>query len=154
MRNNSYVASADSPASVNVGAAYAELMSSATRSISVRSISITTKTGAGAVVALARSYAIGTGSAAGIATGLPFRTPLPATDAKLQTAWTSQPTGQTPKLRSEVLPAATGTARVLWSYDDPPLALEPNTSLLLVNGGSGIAGGPLGINVCWEEYPV
>lgn len=150
-----YSAAIDGAANVAAGAAYAELIAGATKAISIRSINVTTKTAVGGSIALSRSFAIGTGTAAGIATGLPHRSTsaIPAATARLQSAWSSSPTGYTSKLRSTILPVATGQSRELWSEEDGPLVVEPGASLLLVNSGSGIDGGGLKVNVTWTEGP-
>lgn len=149
---------AATPASA--GAAYAEMLAGAQRSVSVRSITLSNASNAPSSVALVRASAIGTGAATGIATGIAHRIgggSPPSTAARLQVAWSSAPTGSTSKLREAVLPVGTGQVLELWNEHDGPLVLEPSASLLLINSGSGIAG-PSGVplfnvNVTWEEGP-
>lgn len=147
-----YSASINRAGPVNSGAAYAEMLAGATKSISVRSVSVTAASATGGEVALVRASSIGTGTS--IATGLAHRSGSPVTAARLQSAWSSAPTGAVPVFRSELLPSATGGQRELWHEDDGPLVLEPGTSLLLINQASGIHGGGLRINVTWEEGPL
>lgn len=149
-RNNRFSASIDSASPTNAGGCYAEMIAGASKSIVVESITITSKTNVGGTVALSRSYAVGTGSAAGIATGVSHR--VGTAMGRLQSAWSQAPTGFGSKLRGEILPVATGSTRQLWSSDvDGPLVIEPGASLLLVNGGSGIDGGSFKISASWEE---
>ena len=147
--------------SIAAGEAYAELLAGAGSPVSIKSITITSASNAGPNVALVRSFAIGTGAATGVFTGVSHRSiaTQPTAIARLQIAWTSSgasPTGYGSKLSEEQLPLATGSTKVLWdSKRDGPLVLEPMTSLLLVNGGSGFAGSgadaALKINLTWEE---
>lgn len=146
-----YSVGLDSAASVNSGAAYAEMIAGAERPISVRAISITTSSNVGGHVRLARAYAVGTATAAGIFTGVAHRTLGGTAVARAHAAWSQAPTGYLSSLREELLPLATGQMRELWREEDGPLVLEPGTSLLLLNQGSGIAGGGLHINFTWEE---
>ncbi len=152
-----YSAGVLSASSVPAGGVYAEMLAGATKSISVREIRVVSGSGLGGHVAIARAFAIGTGAATGIATGVSARLgSTPTTSARMQMAWTSSgvsPTGFGTKMRTEILAAATGADLALWRYDDGPIVVEPNGSLLIVNGGSGIQGGPMFVNVVWEEGP-
>lgn len=142
---------------VNSGHVYAEMLAGAADPISIKSITVTTKTNLGGQVALSRSRAIGTGAATGVFTGVAHR--MGATSAtgpaKAYIAWSSSgvsPTGFTSRLRSEVLPVGTGSSTSLWdSVYDGPLVLEPGTSILLMNHASGIDAGGLRVNVTWDE---
>ncbi len=142
---------------VSPGAAYAELIASAGSPLSIKSITVTAASNIGGSVALAHAYAVGTGAASGIFTGVCHRTiaTAPTGPARAQIAWTSSgvtPTGSTVPLRGEVLPVATGEVRMLWDCVTlGNLIVEPGKSLLVVNQGSGINAGALKINFCWEE---
>lgn len=141
------------------GSVYAEMLAGATRAISVCAIRVTTLSNLGGEIAIARSFAIGTGAASGIATGVSHRiggqTGVGTAGARLQAAWTSSgvsPTGYASRLRSEILPTATGTIIDLWREDDGPILVEPGQSLLLVNAGSGVAtGSGIRVNFTWSE---
>jgi hypothetical protein len=143
-----------SAATINSGAAYAEMLAGATKPISVRSIRVTTLSGVGGAVALSRSFALGTGTS--IATGIGARVTAttPTTTAQINAAWSSNPTGFVSKLREDVLPLGTGIMRELWGADDGPLVIEPGKSILIMNQGSGIQGGALLVSALWEEGDV
>lgn len=155
---NRYSAGVLSNGTVAAGAAYAEMLAGATRSISVKEVRVVSATNVGGNVALTRAYAIGTGAASGIATGVAHQFVASAPSARLQAAWSSSgitPTGYVSKLRQETLQIGTGAALSLWREShDGPLVIEPNSSLLIVNQGSGIQGGAVFVNVTWEEGPL
>ena len=142
---------------VSPGGAYAEMLASATKSISIRSITVTTGSNIGGMIALVRSFGVGTGAATGVGTAVAHRLFSPTTSSRLQVAWTSSgvtPTGYGARFREEVLPVATGQQRVLWDCEVlGPLTVEPGQSLLMVNQASGIQAGAVRLNVTWEEGP-
>lgn len=147
-----YSVNVDTPASVAAGAAYAELLASAGSPVSVKSITLTTASNIGGQVALARSYVIGTGTT--VYTAVAHRTiaTQPTGPARVQTAWSSAPTGSVSFLKQEIMPVATGQQRTLWdSSRDGPLVIEPGASVMLMNHASGIQGGLLNVNFTWEE---
>lgn len=152
-----YSATVDQTTATSSGQAYAELLAGAADPISIRRISVVTLTNIGGAVGLARSFAIGTGAATGIATGVCHRAVATTATgpARAQVAWTSSgvtPTGFVSKFRSDMLPVASGQQRTLWdSAIDGPLVVEPGKSLLVVNSGTGVDGGGLRINFTWEE---
>jgi len=152
-----YSVSFDPLTPVNSGHAYAEMLAGAADPVSIKSITVTAKTAIGGNVALVRAHAIGTGAATGVFTGMAHRSAATCATgpAKAYIAWVSSgvtPTGTLSRLRSQIIPIGTGSSFSLWdSHSDGPLLLEPLTSLLLVNNGSGIDGGGLRINVTWEE---
>jgi hypothetical protein len=158
-----FSASIDQRLAPGSGSAYAEMLAGASEPISVRSIRITTLTALGGEVGLARSFAIGTGAASGLATGVAHRiggyapTSMPTSAARLQCAWSSSgvsPTGYGSLLRSVMLTAATGASYELWRDEDGPLAVEPSNSLLILNQASGaIPGLGLRLNFTWEKGP-
>lgn len=157
-RVNRYSASVLSAAVVPAGTAYAEMLAGAERSISVKEISVTAATNIGGGVALSRAHAIGTGAATGIATGVAHQFVASAPSARLQAAWSSSgvtPTGYVSQLRRDILPIATGSSVTMWrASEHGPLLIEPNSSLLVVNAGTGIQGGAVLVNVTWEEGPL
>ena len=145
------------PQPIASGEAYAELLAGASDPVSVKLITVTTASAVGGHVSLAHSYAIGTGAATGIHTGVAHR--LVATSAtgpaRAQVAWTSSgasPTGYRSRMKDEILPIATGQTSVLWdAQSDGDLTIEPGRSIVLINQGSGIDAGGLRINFTWEE---
>lgn len=153
-----YSATIEAATPVAAGAAYAELLASATRGAVVHAIRVETKNAVGAQLGLARSFAIGTGTsyATGVAHRLASPTmPIGTALSRLQAAWSSAPTGFLSRLRDEVIGAATGTLRQLWSSDvDGPLVIEPGKSIVVMNPGSGIDGAALKIGITWEEGDV
>ena len=147
--------------SVAAGEAYAEMLATAGDPVSVKSITVTTGSNAGPNVALVHAYAVGTGAATGVFTGVAHRTiaTLATGPARVQIAWSSSgvtPTGYRTKLREEQMPLATGSTKTLWDCDrDGPLSIEPGKSILFINGGSGFVGSggdaALKFNITWEE---
>ena len=153
---NRYSAGVASAATTAAGAAYAEMLAGTEKSISIKQIHVTSGSGVVSNVSIARAFAVGTGAAAGYATGVahvPFGCASGPT-ARLQAAWSSAPTGYVSKLKSEVLAGSTGASLALWRESfNGALVVEPGQSILLVNQGSGIVGGPLFVNVTWSEGP-
>lgn len=145
-------------AAANSGAIYAQMLAGATKPISIRSVTVVTRTGVATEVGLARSFSVGTASAGSVATGLAQRsTGTPVGSVEL--AWGTNPTGPTGVhsfFRREVIGAATGTRVELWRAEDGPLAIEPTgmtgMGLLLANVGSA-AGAALDVHVTWEYGP-
>jgi hypothetical protein len=142
-------------AAANSGVVYAQMLAGATRPISVRSVTVVTRTGVATEVGLARSFSVGTASAGNVATGLAHR--LPSTSVgSVEIGWSTNPTGPTgahPYLRRETIGAATGTRIELLREVDAPIVVEPTGAtgmgLLLVNVGSA-AGAALDVHVTWE----
>jgi hypothetical protein len=143
----------DRAADVTSGGAYAEMVAGATKPISIRAVRVTNSSHAGGHISLVRSFAVGTGAPSGTYTGTSHRTLGATSEARAYAAWTQTPTGYISKIRDDVMPQATGSSNELWREDDGPLVLEPNTSILIINQGSGIAGGGLHVNFTWEEGP-
>lgn len=139
---------------VSSGGVYAEMLAGATRSISVIAVRAFTGSNVGGMVGLARSFAIGTGTAAGTFTGVAHRTVAQAQAGRAVNAWLQAPTGLPGLMRDVVLPVATGTAVDIWREEDGPIVLEPATSLLALNQGSGINAAPFRLQVTWEEGPL
>jgi hypothetical protein len=145
------------PGTVAPGQAYAELLAGAADPVSVKTITVTTGSNNGGHVALSHSYAIGTGAATGVQTGVAHRLSAtsPTGPARAYLAWASSgvsPTGYISRLHHELLPIATGQVRSLWDATvDGPLIIEPGRSVVIVNQGSGIAAAGLQINLSWEE---
>lgn len=153
-----YSASVRVRAPVGVGRAYAELLASAGSPVSILSIEASSASNVGGHVALTRSFAIGTGHATGIFTGIAHRTiaTQPTGPSRVQIAWTAtgagSPTGYISNLREVVLPVATGQTRTLWDASvHGELVIEPNKSLLVMNHASGIQGGDIILNFTWAE---
>lgn len=144
-------------ANIAPGQAYAELLASAAAPISVHELTVTSATGNGAVLALSRSAVVGTAAATGVATGaVPHRgVATVPTGAQIRIAWSSSglaPTGFVSKIRNDILPLATGSVRTLWdSTLDGPFHVEPGTSLLLLNGGSGIDANALKVQLTYSD---
>lgn len=143
-------------ASINPGAAYAEMVAGATKSISVVAVKATADSGAGGSIALVRAFAVGTGAGTGTYSGVAHKIASTGSGAsgKVFGAWAQQPTGFVGRLQDVVLGAATGTHRELWRIEDGPIVLEPGQSLLAVNQGSGINGGGIRFNFTWDEGPI
>jgi hypothetical protein len=146
-----YTVGFETAASVAVGAAYAQMLAGASDPISIRSIRVTVPGGvAGGHVALSRAFAVGTGTT--VHTGAAHRTLGGTAMARISSAWSQAPTGYVSRLTVDQLTVATGATRLLWSDEENgPLILEPGAALLLLNHGSGIAGGSLQVNVTWDE---
>lgn len=147
----SAAATTGTPAS---GAVYAQMITGAQRAISIKEIVVTSR-GLGGEVALARSFSVGTATAAGVATGVAHRAPEQSrVFGRLETAWSSQPSGATQWLKKESIGGATGTrVKLLDASCDMPISVEPTGAtgmgLLLVNVASGV-GPAFDINVTWE----
>lgn len=148
-------------AAANSGALYAQMLAGATRPISVREITVVTRTAVATEIGLQRSFSVGTASAGNVATGLALRVPNQSSvQGSVEIGWGTNPTGVATGahgyLRREVVGAATGTRIRLWTEDDTPITVEPTgmtgMGLLLVNVGSA-AGAALDVHVVWEEGP-
>jgi len=145
-------------AAANSGAIYAQMLAGATKPITIRAVTVVSRTGVATEVGLARSFSVGTASAGNVATGICHR----ATEGVVGTVelgWGTNPTGPTgvhPYLRRETIGAATGTRVELWKFDDGPLVVEPTgmtgMGMLLVNVGSA-PGAALDVHVTWEYGP-
>lgn len=142
------------------GAMYAQMLAGASQSISVREITVVSRTAVATEIGLARSFSVGTASAGNVATGLAHRTPAQSgIQGSVEIGWSTSPTGPTGAhsfLRREVVGAATGTRVPLWTADDTPILVEATgmtgAGLLLVNVGSA-AGAALDVHVTWEYGP-
>lgn len=145
-------------AAANSGAIYAQMLAGASKPISIRSVTVVTRTGVATEVGLARSFSVGTASAGNVATGLAQRS-TNAPFGSVEAAWSTSPTGPTGThsyFRRETIGAATGTRVDLWRAEDGPIAVEPTgmtgMGLLLANVGSA-AGAALDVHVTWEYGP-
>ena|SRR3990167_8682646 len=152
-----YSVGLSTPDTRTTGEAYAELLAGASDPVSIKSITVTTGSNIGGHLALTHSYAIGTGAASGIHTGVALRTVAtsPTGPARAQMAWSNSgvaPTGYISRLKHIILPIATGQSRTLWDADtDGDLVIEPGKSVIVLNQGSGSAGGGIHVNFTWEE---
>lgn len=155
-RPERYSVGIDSAASAASGAVYAAMIAGATKAISIRSIRVTASSNAGGHIALQRASSVGTATAAGTFTGVAHRvaSSVAAATAKAANAWSQAPTGYVSHLRDDILQIATGTYKDLWREEDGPLVVEPNSAVILINQGSGIAAGSLHVNFTWEEGPL
>lgn len=140
------------------GAVYAQMIGGATQAISVREIVATARTAIPTSLGLARSFSVGTATAAGVATGLAHRVSKQGeVSGRLETEWSASPTGPTGAhhfLRRATFGGATGSrVTILDPHLDAPIVVEPTgmtgMGLLLLNVGSG-AGSDLDIHVTWE----
>lgn len=134
------------------GAVYSALMAGATKSIALKKIHINARSGVGTNVGVTRSYQVGT--ATSIATGAPHRTGAAPATARVETAWSSAPTGTRLFFADRVIQGTQGEQLTIWeSASDGEIVLEPGTAILLINVGTG-TGAELAIEWSWQEGPI
>lgn len=146
-----YSAAFEVAATTSSGGIYAEMLAGATRPISIIAIRAVAGSNIGGMVGLARSFRVGTGTAAGTYTGVNHRTVATGPFGRVFAAWTQAPTGLPGLLRDDVLPVGTGLVHEIWRQEDGPLVIEPGNSILALNQGSGINASAFRLNVTWEE---